>query len=69
MDVKIKTFDVDMNVKNNGVEFEVRRPNGGEHLGDLILQKGHLVWCKGRTHRENGVRITWQRFIDWAENL
>jgi hypothetical protein len=66
MKVTIKSFDVEMEVKNAGIEFEVYSPDGKEHLGDLILTKRHLIWCRGRTRRENGEEISWQKFIDWA---
>ena len=39
MKVKIKSFDVRMEVKNRGIEFDVYSPDGREHLGDLVLTK------------------------------
>ena len=65
MQVKIKTFDVDMEVKNNGLEFEVRSPDGKRQLGDLYLTKTKLIWCKGKTVRENGQEVKWEQFIQW----
>lgn len=62
MRVTIKSFEVDMQLKNNGVEFEVC-DNGGHHLGDCIRTKTSIIWCKGRTRRENGVRLSWEDFI------
>ena len=67
MKVTIKSFEVDMEVKNAGVEFEVYSPDGETHHGDLVLTKRNLVWCNGRTHRENGKDISWAKFIEWAE--
>jgi hypothetical protein len=67
MDVKIKQFDVEMEVKNNGVEFEIREPSGGAFLGDCVLTKTGLVWCKGKTSVEKGVKKSWKEFIAWAE--
>jgi hypothetical protein len=64
--VTIKSFDVQMEVKNKGIEFEVRSPNG-EHLGDVVLTKTGLVWCKGKTDPKNGRRVSWEKFIDFAE--
>lgn len=69
MKVKIKSFDVDMEVKNAGIEFEVYSPDGENHLGDLILTKRNLIWCAGRTRRKNGKEISWTKFIDWANSL
>jgi hypothetical protein len=59
MDVKIKSFDVNMDVKSNGIEFEVRKPNGGAQLGDCYLTMTGLVWCKGKTTKPKGIKISW----------
>lgn len=67
MKVTIKSFDVAMEVKNKGIEFEVRSPDG-DHLGDVVLTKSGLVWCKGRTDQKNGVRVNWSDFIQWMES-
>ncbi len=64
MEVKIKDLGVDMEVKTKGIEFEVRDNSGG-HLGDLILTSTRLIWCNGRTRRENGVNMEWEAFIDF----
>ncbi len=66
MKVSIKSFEVDMQLKNNGVEFEVY-DNQNEHLGDVILTKTSIIWCKGRVRRENGKRYTWEEFIKLVE--
>jgi hypothetical protein len=63
MKVGIKKLAVDMPVKNKGIELEVRDTDG-THLGDLIVSKAGLTWCHGRTRRENGIRLSWRRFID-----
>lgn len=67
MDVSIKNFDVDMKVKNKGIELDVY-DNGGNHLGDLVVTKSKLIWCKGKTKRENGSEITWADFMKFMEN-
>ena len=67
MKVVIKSFDVDMEVKNRGIEFEVRSPDDEHHFGDVVLTKTGLIWCRGRTDRTNGVRISWKKFIEFAE--
>ena len=67
MKVTIKEFNVNMEVKNNGIEFEVDSPDGGTHLGDLVLTKVGLIWCKGRTRPDNGIRISWEKFIELME--
>ena len=67
MKVNIKRFNVDMEVKNSGIEFEVRNPDGKKHLGDLVLTKSALVWCPGQTRPKNGYRIPWDDFIKLAQ--
>jgi hypothetical protein len=66
MKVSIKTFEVDMDVKNNGVEFDIS-DNQGEHIGDVILTKTGVIWCRGRTRRGNGKRFSWEQFIERME--
>ena len=63
MRVSVKRFNVEMEVKNSGIEFEVRTPNGKQHLGDLVLTKTKLIWCPGQTKPENGKNIRWEEFI------
>ena len=46
MDVRIKQFDVKMNVKAKGIEFEVRTPKGGSQIGDCYVTMKGLTWCK-----------------------
>ncbi len=67
MKVTVKNFDVAMEVKNKGIEFEVHSPDGEKHLGDVVLTKSGLVWCKGRTRAGNGIKISWKKFITWME--
>ncbi|MCA9107543.1 MAG: hypothetical protein KDA83_19155 [Planctomycetales bacterium] len=67
MKVTIKSFDVNMEVKNKGIEFEVREPDG-THIGDVVLTKSGLVWCKGRTDPKNGIKVNWKQFIAWMED-
>ena len=66
MQVSIKSFDVKMDVKSNGIEFEVRTPSG-ERLGDCYLTMTGLVWCKGKTSKANGQKISWNDFIAMME--
>ncbi len=62
MKVKIKDFKVEMGVKTNGVEFEVRDPDGNLR-GDCYVTKTGLIWCQGKTTRKNGVKMSWDEFI------
>jgi hypothetical protein len=59
--VHVKSFDVEMEIKNKGVELEVRDTDG-TFLGDLIVTKTQIIWCKGKTSREHGKNLTWQKF-------
>lgn len=67
MEVTIKKFDVEMKVKNKGVELEVHNTQG-THLGDLVITKSKLIWCKGRTIQKNGVEVSWDEFITCMES-
>ena len=64
MQVKIKQFVIDMNVKANGIEFEVRKPDGSTQIGDCFLTMTGLVWCKGKKGRKNGIDISWEDFME-----
>ena len=63
MRVKVKEFNVDMEVKAAGIEFEVRTPDGSSQHGDCVLTMTALVWCKGKTSKSNGVKISWDEFM------
>lgn len=60
MEVRIKRFDVNMLVKSNGIELEVRTPDGGTHIGDCYVTMTGLIWCKGKTTKPNGLKLTWE---------
>jgi hypothetical protein len=67
MKVAIKHFDVEMDVRTNGIEFEVY-DNDDKFLGDCYLTKTGLIWCRGRTPRKNGKKVKWQDFIAAMES-
>ena len=67
MKVTIKKFDVGMEVKYNGIEFQVHSPDGVDHLGDIVLTQTGLTWCKGRTTAKRGIKVTFREFAEWAE--
>ncbi len=69
MKVTIKSLDVGMEVKNAGIEFDVYSPGGKDHLGDFVLTKSGLIWCHGRTMRQNGVKLSWRKFIKMVEGI
>ena len=57
-----------MEIKNTGIELDVYSADGEHHLGDLVVTKTHVIWCKGRTGRANGVKVKWEDFIAWMES-
>lgn len=67
MDVRIKDFSVTMAVKAKGIEFEIKTPDGSQHLGDCYLTMAGLTWCKGKTTKERGKKVSWEKFIEWME--
>ena len=68
MKVSIKDLSVAMEIKNTGVELEVRDTKNA-HLGDLVVTKAHVIWCKGRTTRTNGTKVTWKKCIEHMEGI
>jgi hypothetical protein len=67
VNVGIKKFSVDMDIKNKGIELEVRSP-GDDHQGDLIVTKTGLIWCNGKQPRRNGKKVSWDDFITWMNS-
>ncbi len=63
MKIPIKSFDVEMIVASKGIEFEVRSPDGDQHIGDCFLTMTKLIWRKGRTTKANGVDVLWEDFM------
>jgi hypothetical protein len=63
MKVSVKSFDVDMELKNKGVELEIREADG-TFVGDLVITKTKLIWCQGKTTRENGKEMPLPEFIE-----
>lgn len=57
-------------VKNKGIEVRVNNSYKGKtkQLGDLIISKTGLVWCKGKTLPQNGIKISWDEFISIMES-
>ncbi len=67
MKVAIKSFDVQMDIKNRGIELEVR-DTSDRQLGDLVITRTRLIWCRGRTTRANGIPVSWEDFIQYMES-
>ncbi len=68
MKIGIKDLAVSMDVKNNGVEFDVYDTND-KFLGDLVVTKSKLVWCSGKTQVAHGHVIKWADFIAYMQTL
>ena len=68
MKVRIKEFNIPMEVKTSGIEFEVRDTKG-QFLGDLVLSSTRLVWCEGKTDPKHGKRISWEKFRQYMNSL
>jgi hypothetical protein len=68
MIVQVKSLAAEIEVKTKGIELEIRTPDGKQQLGDLIVTKTQLIWCPGRTRRENGKKITWEAFREFMES-
>jgi hypothetical protein len=62
--VWIKDLSVNMDVKNNGIEFDVSE-NG--HIGDLFVTKTGIIWCEGKTDRANGRKIDWKELREYCK--
>ena len=67
MNVSIKDFSISMEVKTKGIELEIRDTNN-KHLGDLVVTKTGLTWCKGRVTAKNGKKVAWKKFIESMED-
>ncbi|WP_105169923.1 hypothetical protein [Pseudoalteromonas sp. T1lg23B] len=64
MKVNIKSFDVAMEVKQKGVELEVRSPDGNNFHGDCYVTMTGLVWCLGKTSKAQGTKIKWEELME-----
>lgn len=56
-----------MDLKNKGIEIDVDKPDE-TFFGDLVVTKTGLIWCKGKTNRKNGVKVSWSDFNEWMES-
>jgi hypothetical protein len=68
MKVAIKSFDVAMDVKQSGIELQINSPDGTKHHGDCYVTMSGLVWCKGRTKKTNGAKISWEQLMQICES-
>jgi hypothetical protein len=61
--INIKKFAVAMELKNTGMELEVRDTQNN-FLGDLCIKRSGVEWCAGRKKAGHGVLINWDEFIN-----
>ena len=54
MKVFIKEFSVEQEIKTKGIELGILSPDGKRHIGDLIVTKTGVEWCKGKVRRGCG---------------
>ncbi|HBC89215.1 MAG TPA: hypothetical protein DCZ94_19925 [Lentisphaeria bacterium] len=66
MKVKVKDFQVNMEVKNNGIELDIH-DNQDKHLGDLRIGKATIEWCKGQAQKGHGKKKSWDELIKYFE--
>jgi len=63
MKVNIKQLDVDIELKNRGMELSVYDTNN-KHLGDLFINRANIIWCPGKsTLKSGGISMSWNEFI------
>ena len=64
---KVLLREIDpVEIKNSGIEIIVR-DNKDKHLGKLLVTKSQVIWCKGKTQKENGVSLKWDDFFQLME--
>jgi hypothetical protein len=66
--VHITEFNVEQELKNNGMQMDTYSPNGEDRLGDLTITKTKIIWCAGKVRKKNGIEVTRADFIKWMES-
>ena len=67
MQVSIKDMQIEMDVKNNGVELEVRDNDGTFRGGCLCDQDGpNLV--RRQDAKQKSKQVAWDEFINWMNS-
>ena len=67
MKVNIADLGLNMSLGNNGIMLDVY-DNKNNRLGDLRIGKGTIEWCKGKTQKGNGVKVSWKELITFFED-
>lgn len=63
MQVKVKDLSAEIELKNKGMELEIR-DNDGIFLGDLVITRASIIWCEGKTGRDRGIKVSMTKFLD-----
>lgn len=63
MGVSVKELNAEIELKNKGMELEIRNPKG-EFQGDVVITKTGITWCPGKTKPENGIKVSWDKFAE-----
>jgi hypothetical protein len=64
MNVSIKTLYALIELKNTGMELEIRAPEDNAQLGDCYVTTSGLTWCIGKVPKRNGVPVSWEVFME-----
>ena len=67
MKVSVKDLSVDMETKNSGIELDVYRPGRKRTSRRSLRHKERTDLVQGRKRKQNGVPISWDEFMKWAE--
>ena len=66
MRVEIKDLEVQMELKTKKTRLDVYDKD--EFLGKLFINSANLIWCQGKTQPENGVAVSWKKFIAYMNS-
>lgn len=61
-DLAVKSLDIG----SKGIEIAVNDTKG--HAGDLYVTMSKIIWCKGKTGKDQGVDFTWLQIMDIAKH-
>jgi hypothetical protein len=53
-----------LQLKQNGVELEIKSPDGKTHYGDCFITMTGVIWCKGRKPKKSGVKVDWEQLME-----
>jgi hypothetical protein len=70
MKVSVRSIYADIELKQNGMELEIRSPDDDKRFGDCYVTMKELIWCKGKITRAKGVPVLWQDFMEicWSKD-